>query len=93
MIFSGLKEPVLSPGAIFINEKCEIKVSEWEFVNYFFAFREDTEREEGEAILTSEMDADIGQENAQENVDILVKYYWPPEGLVEMQNILRLGEL
>jgi len=24
-------------------------------------------------------------------MDILTKYYWPPEGLVEMQNILRLG--
>jgi hypothetical protein len=39
------------------------------------------------------MDVDMGRENAQENIDILVKYYWPPEGLVEMQNILGLGEL
>jgi hypothetical protein len=93
MILSGLKEPVLSPGAIFINEKCEIKVSEWEFVNYFFTFREETQREEGEAILTSEMDVAMGRASAQENNDILVKYYWPPEGLVEMQNILGLGEL
>ncbi len=62
-------------------------------MNYYFAFREDTEREEGEAILNSEMDVDIGRENSQENVDILVKYYWPPEGLVEMQNILGLGEI
>jgi hypothetical protein len=34
MINQGLKEPVLSPGAIFINEDCEIKVAEWEFINY-----------------------------------------------------------
>lgn len=23
--------------------------------------------------------------------DVLMRYYWPPEGLVEMQNILKLG--
>lgn len=35
MVMNGLKEPVLSPAGIFINEKCEIKVGEWEFVSYW----------------------------------------------------------
>jgi hypothetical protein len=32
-------------------------------------------------------------EREEGNKDVLMRYYWPPEGLVEMQNILKLGEL
>ena len=76
LIGSGFKEPLLSPKSILITEEGYIKVGEWEFTNC------QPPEEEGEVLLTTSLNHNKG---------ILMNYYWAPEGLAVIEEMMSLG--
>lgn len=73
----GMKEPVLSPKGIGLSKEGLIKVGEWEISAQPGA---KGPQDEGEIVLTELNNGVMSHRKSLLN-DILLNYYWAPEGI------------
>jgi hypothetical protein len=87
LLEKGCKEPVLSPKGIGLSRDGIIKVGEWELVANP---SQGCLQEEGEVILGK-----FGHQTTEFHKnslnELLLNYYWAPEGLRAIENLMALG--